>query len=159
MALNAAIFSSRSVTNSALPTAVADLYCSVKLPSLGPTVGAHLVTADRNTVHNGNRTFFRLCEPTTGVIRKESRLAWSCLLLRMAPYPTPPMRRWHPSLYLLFSYITKHIKSGGKGTKKIPNDVLSFWDLMFFLNTFFTFFLFLGHIHREQSEKWLTTRK
>ena len=30
--------------------AVADLYCNVKLPSLGPTVGAHLVTAERNTV-------------------------------------------------------------------------------------------------------------
>ena len=47
MALRPAIFSSRSVTISALPIAVADLYCNVKLPSFGPTVGAHLVTADR----------------------------------------------------------------------------------------------------------------
>ena len=49
IALRASIFSPLSVTTSALPTAIADLYWSVKLPSLGPTVGAHLVTADKAT--------------------------------------------------------------------------------------------------------------
>ena len=50
MARMAVTFSLRSVMISAVPTAVADLYCSVKLPSFGPTVGVHRDTAERNTV-------------------------------------------------------------------------------------------------------------
>ena len=43
------IFSASSVTISALPNAMADLNCRVKLPSFGPTVGAQRVTAERQT--------------------------------------------------------------------------------------------------------------
>ena len=50
IARNAIIFSGLSFTNSARPIAMADLYCRVKLPSLGPTVGVHLVTADSATI-------------------------------------------------------------------------------------------------------------
>ena len=44
--------------------------------------------------------------PTGGsvrVIRMESRQILSCRPSRREPYPAPPMRRWHPSLCLLFS--------------------------------------------------------
>ena len=50
ISLRASIFSALSVTTSAVPTAIADLYWSVKLLSFGPTVGAHLVTADNATL-------------------------------------------------------------------------------------------------------------
>ena len=49
MARNASIFSSSSLTTSAFPMAIADLYCRVKLPSFGPIVGVHLDTAERHT--------------------------------------------------------------------------------------------------------------
>lgn len=49
MSRSASIFSLRSVTMVAMPVAAADLYCSVKLLSLGPTVGRQSVTALRYT--------------------------------------------------------------------------------------------------------------
>ena len=45
MTLRADIFSSRSDTSSATPTAVADLYCKVKFPTLESKVGEQRQTA------------------------------------------------------------------------------------------------------------------
>ena len=49
MAWSASRFSVSSVTISALPNAMTDLNSKVKLPSFGPTVGLHLLTALRHT--------------------------------------------------------------------------------------------------------------
>ena len=49
MAWRAVIFSCSSVTNSARPKAMAERYWRVNEPSLGPMVGVHRVTAERQT--------------------------------------------------------------------------------------------------------------
>ena len=50
MARSASRFSASLSTIVAVPYAIAELNSNVKLPSLGPTVGVHLVTADSATI-------------------------------------------------------------------------------------------------------------